>query len=1848
MTETLKYLTSSRKYLRSSVTRIFNSQHEFDRHSEVERNALILKLNNLSEDLMIYDKKINSLKFQDDAEEGAVSAEMSTCEEYIDKIHTCLSLLSLTNSPLRRDSTNNSNSNHLRTLLKSPTAPLPEFHSAEGENLSTFIENFEETLGKYKYTSYDKFLLLTEQVHGKASLLLDSLEPNKRTYDEAKSLLIHAFASSGLQKYNTLKLMSEIKLTYSTEPFLYMSQMRKIKQSFDTLGISVDDVMQYFFFRGLNDSFRSHLIQITNDLRPNLDSLFDNFFSANERYAISQKLFKSKSDKKFSPSPMKTSAFAVAPQTNNSDSVNSVVNVDNPFNSCTLCDVGKASDHPINKCVYYSGPSDKIKRLKDLNGCLKCASISHNTSRCKFRFRKPCNKCSKWHFTFLCLEKVTNAGENKFPRDTVRNTGNSVTVGPTCVSHQYSSVALDTMTVLSTFSFCLSNGSTFRGLRDSGCQNNLISESCLTNVTFKVLQDNIELNVRGINSSKLYNSKLISIDIFLNNSRKTINALVIPSINIKLNLPGLKRVANEIEAAGYELADKLLSSDGDLIENLGLILGAESAHIFCGEYVPFGKEGCCVYLQTDLGILLEGNLSKISENLKFLLSKDNHLKKQTYGYDTATCAINYICNLSSQDCQIYDDHFNESTVNAALEEDLERQCNYNLFKKLDPVEDNFSELNKELLQYLLSKTTRLQDGRLVMPLLWNKNVENSLSTNYELAKNVLFSSRKKLLKNKDHLALVEKAVAELEEIGAVEKIHNLEEFKALHPAHSFLAHMPVLRMDKESTKCRIVYLSNLNDKSKDTLSHNQCMYSGPCLNQKLTTALLLLRFGKNLLCFDLKKAFLQIQLRESDQARLLFLWFKNISKKDFSLQVYKNIRLSFGLRCSPTILMMAMYKILILDTENDCVRLKSLKRDIYSLIYMDNGSVTTDDVEDLDWAYHNLGSIFSPYRFDLQQYFTNCASLQKTLKQTAEECPLFGLIWNTTADTLTTKKKILNEEANTKRKILKSIAENFDPFQFDAPIMNRSRLFMSELQLDKKLGWDTDLAKDKSSEWKCIARQVNNSTPLVVSRFVGKKTDLYRLIAFCDSSKLIYGTVVYIQSLMSKKVNLVMTKNHLCTTNLKRKSIPSLELLSILLGVETLANLNTELSTPLCLSPIVISELVLYSDSLVALAWVKNYCINLDKMNKANVFVLNRLEKIRLLCDKHTIKFMFVEGFSNPADCATRPLSSKVLARSNYLSGPDFLTDENLLVSKPDTLKFTVPRTFQNGSSVNVGTCSVGINEYLIDPEKYSRFRPLLKIYIFVNKFIRNCKRKIGLSTNVVESDSLNCLLRAEQKREFPDILNYFNNPNLNLKNIPNLVTQLNLFLDSNDIIRVGSKLYRNSKFYSNVRTPILLSKRSHVTKLVIRDTHEKLFHSGMYSVLNELRKNFWIPHFFATVKKVLRNCVHCKRFNQRTVKLNQNSYRQFRDDPLQIPFSSVFVDYIGPFAVRGSHNNKAYVLCVTCLYSRAINLKVCVDLSTREFLRAFQMHSFEYGIPQFVYSDMGTQLVAGGNLIEDFFNDHEIHKYFKENNAEVTKFTQFFKGNSALGSLVESCVKITKRLLFGSIKRNCLQLREFEFFVANAAHYANRRPIGFKDHLRAQSNDSFPGAITPELILHGRHLLSVNSIPYLQTYKEQWSPDTNDPIDLVRKMYDRSRKVRDNLKDLYHKEFLSTLISQATNLKDRYQPVKHKSLAVGDLVLIKEDNHKPSNYPMAKIKSLQVNSLGEVTGAELVKGSSNDIIKRHSSRLIPLLQNLDGDVDNISDNLQISPTRRSLPKRRAAVKGAAKTRKYLHNSEDL
>ena len=309
--------------------------------------------------------------------------------------------------------------------------------------------------------------------------------------------------------------------------------------------------------------------------------------------------------------------------------------------------------------------------------------------------------------------------------------------------------------------------------------------------------------------------------------------------------------------------------------------------------------------------------------------------------------------------------------------------------------------------------------------------------------------------------------------------------------------------------------------------------------------------------------------------------------------------------------------------------------------------------------------------------------------------------------------------------------------------------------------------------------------------------------------------------------------------------------------------------------------------------------------------------------------------------------------------------------------------------------------------------------------------------------------------------------------------------------------------------------------------------------------------------------------------------------------------------------------------------------------------------------SDSGSQLVAGGNVIQDFLKTQDAQQFFKQHSINSIKFQHYFKGNHELGSIVGTAVKMVKRLIFGSIKTNILSLNDFHFFVKQTIHLVNKRPIAFKESLRNDKEIDIFDPITPEILLKGFELPSINIVPDLQRDPDdEWLPQI-DHISNIRANYDKLNKVRNNLCDLYHNEFLTTLITQATDRKGRYRPVSHMPLSPGDIVLLKEPLMKSYTYPMAIVKKVQVNDINEVTGVSVFKGKTRETVERHITSIIPLLkasleeveldqpktktfpqplQSLDDKVQNNSERIK--------PKRSAAIRCNEKLNRLAINDD--
>ena len=1164
----------------------------------------------------------------------------------------------------------------------------------------------------------------------------------------------------------------------------------------------------------------------------------------------------------------------------------------------------------------------------------------------------------------------------------------------------------------------------------------------------------------------------------------------------------------------------------------------------------------------------------------------------------------------------------------------------------------FSELDLELINHLINQTELDNEtGRLIIPILWNKKLKHLLPNNFHLANCVLKSTLKKYKNEFSKLEAYNDVITDQLENGIIQPVENIQSLKNNNNI-SFLAHNAVFRENVETTKCRVVYLSNLCDKNKaSNLSHNNISLPGPNLNNRLDVAITLMRFNKFLLIFDLEKAFHQIKLPEEDTEKLHFLWFKNIKQKDFSIVAYKLLRLPFGMRCSPSILMIALYIILILHVDIFDQFEWDLRKSMFNLSYMDNIAYASSTENDVILAYQKAHTIFNSYGFQLQQFQSNSLKFQglnydelhdNNTNENVSETKLLGMLWDTNSDTLYNKDNKLNPEAKTLRSILSSINSLFDPLNLGLPGRNRAKLFLHNLQNGKNINWDTKLDNKTLKEYKNICSQYNNSKKPVVSRYIGDYNSTYNIVAFTDASKDIYGTVLYLQEVGKNKLHFLCAKNKVIPTLNSNRSIPVLELFAVKLGVqfllETLENLSSTFT------PLKINDLHLYTDSTVTLNWIMNKVAKLNKVERKGTIINNQLNFIEQACEKHPITFHHCNGSDNPSDCVTRCISYKVLLKNSiYLNGP-LLNDENELL----TITVPYPLYTNHNNIENFSSYSVQANSFvpLFKLDRFSSFEKLCKTAHFVRKFIHTLKVKVhektqnifpqlDLNSKCSYEESCNIIIRQCQQENFLETYNYLKDPIKNKETL--LVTQLNLFLDKNNVIRVKSK-FANLKADFNQRNPILLHKHHTLTSIIIKELHVKMKHAGIYKMLAILRKEFYIPIAYSVVKKNIKDCLKCKQMYGRPIQINQNQYKEYRINPSQIPFREVFLDHIGPFNVKINNNvEKVHILILTCIYTRAVNLLLCKNVDNKCFISAFQFHVFDFGIPQLIISDQGSSIVSSVNIVKKFLEDSEVKNYLTLHNIKNLEFSPYPAKASFLGGLVESLVKQTKNIIYSAIGKNILEQDEFALLVKETNMLINKRPLAFKSVLiNPDSDPSIPFSITPEILLKGYEVPAMVVSPHLyqdsieHSDDPDWSPSETDQNQLYL-VFQKYRKVKTNLNNLYYNEFLSNLKYLATNKSDRYKTKNHTALGVGDIIAIKEQFCKPYFYNMGTVTELIKNDLGEVVSVKIRK-TNLEVIIRHVSDIILLLKRSGDDCNPETVSSDNNNNNSGRPQRKAAA----------------
>ena len=419
---------------------------------------------------------------------------------------------------------------------------------------------------------------------------------------------------------------------------------------------------------------------------------------------------------------------------------------------------------------------------------------------------------------------------------------------------------------------------------------------------------------------------------------------------------------------------------------------------------------------------------------------------------------------------------------------------------------------------------------------------------------------------------------------------------------------------------------------------------------------------------------------------------------------------------------------------------------------------------------------------------------------------------------------------------------------------------------------------------------------------------------------------------------------------IKPSTLPRLELLAIHTG----AKLATAVKGALSKSKHALNISVLYSDSTIALAWIK------ADPARWHTFVSNRVSQIQSMLP--TTEFIHVPSEENPSDlCSRGLLATQLVAQQTFwFQGPSWLGSSfpdqpQTLLTKEEarqevkTLTVTVnvltswraskncPRGLLSKSTNDllgeVSTVLTSPSKSLVDLDNFNSLVKLLRtLCICKVAFKKDLKTIFGREEMAL---ALYAVVKADQMVHFEaEFKALSNGDSINPKSS---IAPLYPFMD-NGVIRVGGRLAHGYSMTDDHRFPLLVSHRSILATLAINDAHKGTLHGGPTATVAEMRRQIWVTQAMKKASACIKKCVTCFRFNSGPTQQLMGDLPSSRIEAPERTFPCVGLDFAGPLTLKsGNDSVKGYIAVFVCCASKAGHLEAVSSL-TSDAMRWWQL----------------------------------------------------------------------------------------------------------------------------------------------------------------------------------------------------------------------------------------------------------------------------------------------------------------------
>lgn len=1289
-----------------------------------------------------------------------------------------------------------------------------------------------------------------------------------------------------------------------------------------------------------------------------------------------------------------------------------------------------------------------------------------------------------------------------------------------------------------------------RALLDNGSQVSFISQELVNKLKYRTY--NRKLKVSTISQNCTVSHQMIDVDIypFQDLIKKFKVSCAVQDV-ITCNLPQVQIDRSKIcIPQNIQLADPSYSVPGEI----DLLLGADIySKILKSELIKLGK-GLPTLQNTELGYLLFGELPPnfLSQRLPRLSSN--------------------LCTLANAEEMVYSHSIPDEI---SLDKTLERFWN---IEQVHPHEALNFDLLEERAEQIFKDTIKiLPNGRyqVNLPLITPTEYQK-LGDSFQVASKRFFSLENKLLKNEYLYSQYKDFIKEYLSLNHA-KVVPLTFFNEKGDNKYFLPHHCVIRNDSLTTKLRVVFDGSMN--SSTGVSLNNILLKGYTTQPDLFDILIRFRTFLFACSADIQKMFRQILINPQQTFLQNILW-RNSPKENLQCIELKTV--TYGTNCAPFLSTRCLKELAIIYKESFPLASDAL----LNSCYMDDILYGTNDLQTLFEAYREITELLEKACISLHKWCSNSLEFIRSISDSSlganyvispenKSNKVLGLLWNSQLDYFSVYiPDITLKDSYTKREVLSLITQIFDPIGLINPITVVAKIIMQNIWLSK-IGWDESLTSEVLKPWIIFLKSIYQLKDLNIPRCVFLHLEVYRVEfhSFSDSSLKAYASCTYLRVIYKNgQVSCILISSKSRVSPIKNQlTIPKLELMGFLLSARL-----TQKIVNILQNKISFDSINLWTDSEIVLAWLGSHA------SRWIPWVGRRVAEIHEI--SHNYEYRYVKSKDNPADILSRGMLPNDLIDSQlWWHGPNFLKDSNVSLTKfnPKSYSGDIPeeRKVSHFSEVQ------DPDFFTLFCQRFSSFTAMQRTVARILRFSHNSRnfntQKLSGPLTVTELQVAEIrIVKLLQEKYFYHEISKLKSQKI----IANkAILSLNPFVDSEGMLRVGGRL-KNADISFDQKYPFLLPSKNQVVQLMLKREHLRLYHAGSQNTLSNFRLKFWPLNGLREVKRLIHRCLTCFRFKAQVASQIMCDLPKERLT-VSSPFTNVGIDYGGPFNIKSSKLRKApiikcYIALFVCMVTRAIHIEVVSSLSTEAFLLTLKRFVSRRGNPKIIYSDNATNFVGSCNQLKavyDFLRKTETSEAIQNFLASSEITWKFIPPRSPHhGGIWEAAIKSTKYHLIRLLGNQNLSYEEFSTTLTQIEAILNSRPIS------ALSND--PSDLAP--LTSGHFLIGrpITSFP---------EKDVSDFPENRLTIWEKSSQIQ----QLFWKRWKIDYLNRLQNRPKWIYPAKN--IEVNDLVLVKDDNTPPLNWPLARVIEVLP---GKDNRVRVVKIKTKDgIFTRTISKICPL-----------------------------------------------